>query len=258
MDGVRPTKRCLNDLGLNFPPLNTPLETVDHPLISKAQATPSLYASGGAERVLALTDHYWCKVKIHDHRGVAGEVDHIGTADLPSHLWWLVTAGRRQGDSPKHDFYDQITQECQRAARGLPQTVSSEVLLPNEKDKKRYVAEQAALAVESIKAVVRECLCRSAHAGDAVVAETDGHRIVGLVKPMDGESYVAVAAEGFIDPNMLAIILNAVPEVNADDWLPEPGDVLGIQPLNGQIVYSALLPASALAALLEESDGDFL
>lgn len=254
MSGVRPTKRCLDDLELGFPSITTPLTSVDHPLVSKAQTVPRQVTSGGTERVLALSDRFWCKVKVGNYRGIAGELQHDPASGLPEHQWWLVAAGHRQADSPKHDFYDQITQECQRAARGMPNNVSSDALLPATIDAKRYIAEQAALLVDSIRQIVRDCLRRSTHTGEASVAETDGHRIVGLVKSTDGESYVAVAAEGFIRPDLIAIILDAVPGLSADDWIPEPGEVLGIQPISGQIIYSAMLPASAQAELLEEGE----
>lgn len=43
-----------------------------------------------------------------------------------------------------------------------------------------------------------------------------------------------------------------------EDWSVEPGEVLGITPDVGQIVYSAILPPESLAQILEESEGGYL
>jgi len=54
--GVRPTKRCLADLGVELPDLGSPLEEIDVPIVVSAQAVPEQRDAGGAERVVALTD----------------------------------------------------------------------------------------------------------------------------------------------------------------------------------------------------------
>ena len=98
---VRPTKRCLSDLGLSFPTVNTPLSAIDHPLIGKAQRLPDDVASGGAERIKALTDRVWFKVKVVNLRGAATELlpedsaqpELLSTAQA---WWWLGAAGERK------------------------------------------------------------------------------------------------------------------------------------------------------------------
>lgn len=66
--GVRPTKRCLGDLGVELPDLGVRLEESDQPVIVNAQAVPEQRDAGGAERVVALTDRVWFKVKTSDYR----------------------------------------------------------------------------------------------------------------------------------------------------------------------------------------------
>ncbi|MGO2748344.1 hypothetical protein [Microbacterium sp.] len=74
MSHVRPTKRCLDDLRLKFAPLDVPLHETEHDLVAKAQRLPNESASGGAERVLAIDDRVWFKVKVGDYRGAGGRV----------------------------------------------------------------------------------------------------------------------------------------------------------------------------------------
>lgn len=114
------------------------------------------------------------------------------------------------------------------------------------------------MATEAIRRIVREAIARSAQAGGLHVAMSGQHRIGALVKSIEGETYLAIAAEGFIDRHVLAIILDAVPGVPPDDWIAEPGDVAGIVPEDGQFVFSTMLPVESLSSILDEVDGQFL
>lgn len=62
------------DLGQSIPDLGTPLDEVDHVVVKVAQAVPEQHAAGGAERVLALKDRVWFKVKVSDQRAVITEL----------------------------------------------------------------------------------------------------------------------------------------------------------------------------------------
>ncbi len=62
-------------------------------------------------------------------------------------------------------------------------------------------------------------------------------------------TYLAIAMEGFLDPRAVAVVLSAVPGMS------DPGEVLGITPGAGQLVYSAMLPPETLAAVLDDSSG---
>jgi hypothetical protein len=72
--GVRPTKRCLGDLGAEAPDLGVPLEEIDHPIVVDAQSVPEQRDAGGAERIVALTDRVWFKVKTSEHRAAVTEL----------------------------------------------------------------------------------------------------------------------------------------------------------------------------------------
>ncbi|MDO5737426.1 MAG: hypothetical protein Q4P15_13245 [Propionibacteriaceae bacterium] len=260
---VRPTKRALNDLGLDFPHLTLPLDQVPHRLVQHAQRVPDEVDAGGAERIRDIDDRVWFKVKSGTSRGAAGRVktpDEI-TEDqvdgLPAKAWWLVAAGSRQADTAAGDFYSRISAECRRAGAGTGR-ISTDVLLPTAVDYRRWIAERATLVVEALKHTVREAIARSAQCGDLHVAEARGHRIGALVQSRDGDTYLAVTAEGYVDHKILAIILSAVPNVAVDDWMAEPGPVLGIEPNQGQFVFSTMLPPAALSAILEEIDDHFL
>ncbi|WBL20236.1 hypothetical protein [Citricoccus sp. NR2] len=256
MSGVRPTRRCLENLGLLFPSLDVALDKIKHDLIAKSQRLPEEQDAGGAERVISIDDRIWLKVKIKEHRGAGGHISD-GPTGKPSG-WWLVAGGVRRADSTSQDFYSTLTEECERKARSTSAKVNSSHLLPQEIDYRRLELEQATIGVESLKRAVREAICQSAHSGRPVVAETKGQRLIAYVKSRDGETYLAVVTEGFLDPNQIAIILSAVPGMDHNDWGIEPDEVLGIRPDAGQLVYSAMLPPESLAEILEESPGGYL
>lgn len=249
MTAVRPTKRCLDDLDLSFPPLEQPLHEMEHALIAKAQRVPSEVAAGGAERVLAIDDRVWFKVKVGSHRGAAGLVAD-GPEGLPD-VWWLVAAGVRRADSQDVDFYAVLEAACRRSAEGSRSSVSSEHLLLQDIDLRRWRLEETTLAVVSIQGAVRDAIRRSALAGEPVEARTRAPRATAWVVSREGETYLAIAAAGFLDPREVAVVLASVPGVTADDWQIEPGEVLGIAPSMDRLVYSTLLSTDLLAAMLD-------
>ncbi|REJ05123.1 hypothetical protein DY023_11125 [Microbacterium bovistercoris] len=256
MSSVRPTKRSLDDLGLGFPPLDTPLHEIKHELIAKAQRLPDEHASGGAERILAISDRLWFKVKVGESRGAGGQIE-AGDCDVPQR-WWLVAGGLRRADSKEQDFYARLEVECRRAGAGTSASVNSDHLLPQDIDKRRFEAEQAALGVIALQRAVREGISRSANSGHPVEGVAGRQRLIIWVKSGDADTYLAISAEGFFDPKELAIILDAVPGMTADDWAIEPSEVLGIKPDVGQLVYSAMIPPESLAEVLAADDGDVL
>lgn len=254
---VRPTKRALCDLGLTFPKLDVPLATIDHPLIGKAQDLPEAVRAGGAERIVSITDRVWFKVKVGDYRGAGGEVESPPDPTVPDRAWWLAAAGQRKADTPAQDFYGRLTVECQRAGKGSG-GVNSDGILPQSVDYKRWAVELATLAVTAMQGLVRKAIVKSAHDGMYWTVTVQRHVIGALVRRVDGESYLAITSEGFYDQKLVAMLLSSVPGVPADDWSPEPGPVLGIEPDQGQIVFSTMIPPASLVALLEEDDVDYL
>jgi hypothetical protein len=262
-DRVRPTKRALDDLEISFPPLSQRLDALAHPLVEHAQRIPEEVTAGGAERIRELGDRVWFKTKTRNHRGAVGEVltpERFGMktgTGLPTQAWWLVAAGRRQADTANKDFYARIATEGRRAGSGSGE-VSTNILLPTDIDYRRWKNERATLATEAIRHTVRWAIARSAQVGGLHMTQARQHRIGALVRTQDGETYLAVTAEGFLDHKVLAIILDAVPGVSTDDWQVEPGEVLGIQPEHGQFVFSTILSGSSLSMILEEIGDHFL
>lgn len=222
---------------------------MDHPLVAKAQSVPGDVAAGGADRIRSLADRVWFKVKTRNLRGAVTELGatDVGSLDLDAATdvrWWVAAAGERRQDSVT-DFYRGLEAECRR--RG-----SSTHLLPQPIDARRLTAELAARFAVHIGTVVREAVARSLRDGKLWRAATSGHSVGAVVRMQDGSAYLAVMAEGFLDPKVLAVVLGSVPGVAADDWMAEPGEVLGIRPGPGQIVYSTVIPEDVQAALLEE------
>ncbi|WP_211249247.1 hypothetical protein [Nocardioides aequoreus] len=89
---VRPTKRCIDDLGVDLPDLGLPLNEIAHSVIASAQSLPEQRDAGGAERVVSLSDRVWFKVKTSDHRAAATE---LGSGEVPDWTpptrgaWWI-------------------------------------------------------------------------------------------------------------------------------------------------------------------------
>lgn len=260
--GVRPTKRALTDLDLTFPPLTERLEGMGHPLIIDAQTAPEKLKAGGAKRVIELRDRSWFKVKTMDYRGATGQISDIpddclqfGPFPVPDQ-WWLVAAGHRRGDTPNQDFYGRLVAEAERAGKGTG-SVNTDGLLPKVVDFQRWRGEAAAVAVVTLQEVVRGAIARSAQTGHACTAtltqpSSRNHEIEARVASRDGDTYLTISSEGFVDPKLIAVILDAVPQMSADDWIAEDNCSYG------QIMFSAMIPQSALSEVLEGVDGHFL
>ncbi|MDX3004005.1 hypothetical protein PWY87_20110 [Kribbella solani] len=252
--GVRPTKRCLTDLGRKFPSVNTPLSTVDHPLIEKAQQLPAEAQAGGAERVRSLTDRVWFKVKVTNHRGAATKLNPDDASHRAQLLtttdtwWWICAAGERKSDS-RTDFYKTIEAEAVRTGTGSGQ-VSTDQLLPGEIDFKRLNAEVALQAGLAIRDLTRRLIYESLTSGKVVTAEFSSYVLKACVRARE-EAYLAIATEGFINPSVLAIILDAVPGVPHADWQVEPGGAMGVEVAYGQIVFSTIIPPATQAQIIE-------
>ena len=247
---VRPTKRCLADLGLPLPDLSQPLDEIDNPVVVTAQAVPAKRDAGGARRILSLSDRVWFKVKTGDQRAV---VTQLHGDDLPNGLppgtgsWWIGAAGHRQADSPQRDFYESIRRECTDG-----KTVSTTCLLPGDWDWRRLTAEQAVAWRREMKRMVIRLIAMSLTTGRLAVAEFRHHRVKAFVRVDDGhEAYLAIIAEGIPDPAIFALLLDCVPGITTDAWQPEPSPLAAMEPSPGEIIWSTLFPSEVASAILE-------
>ncbi|WP_329004388.1 hypothetical protein OHA18_13425 [Kribbella sp. NBC_00709] len=189
-----------------------------------------------------------------NYRGAATK---LGSEDT-SHLelltatdawWWICAAGERKSDS-RTDFYKSIEAEASRAGTGSGH-VSTAHLLPQEIDFKRLDAEIALQASRAIRDLTRRLIYDSLTSGKVVSAEFSNYVLKACVRAREEEAYLAIAAEGFINPAILAIVLDAVPDIPHEDWQIEPGGAMGVDVAYGQIVFSTVIPPTAQAQIVE-------
>lgn len=248
---ARPTRRCLNDLGITVPNLDVLLSSLAHPLVTKSQSIPEHLSNGSAERVVSLTDRVWFKVKVGEERGVVGDL----TADLPpsalslDQAWWLCGAGIRREDSPQLDFYARLKKAAFSTGAS---SCSTDFLLPTDWDLDRLTAEAGVNA----ERVMRELVVVSAALSlrtSTIQVFTLGDRDVRVRIHVhdDGRAYVVIGATGSLDPTFFVALLSAIPGVNPKDWLPEPRGTLPIELAPGEIVWSTLLPPESQQLLLD-------
>lgn len=190
-------------------------------------------------------------------RAASTSPTHRSGDQLPASSWWLVAAGPRQNDSPQHDFYATLVRSCRLAGKGTGSPTTAH-LLPVDVDYRRWIAERATAWRAAVQRTVRGAIARSAQRGGLNIATTQGYDIGALVRSKDGDTYLTITTEGFIEPRMLAIILEAVPDVSREDWLPEAGPIGGLKSRLGRLLFSTMIPAEALSHVLEEVDGSFL
>jgi hypothetical protein len=77
---------------------------------------------------------------------------------------------------------------------------------------------------------------------------------VRILMLKDGQIYLAISSVGATDPDFFALVLSAFDGLTADDWLPEPGPYLQVQPDPGEILWSTILSPEAQQSLLDELD----
>ncbi|QGQ20462.1 hypothetical protein GC089_16285 [Cellulomonas sp. JZ18] len=246
---MRPTIRCLrDDLDLPLPPINDPLHLLDHPVIAKAQRTPTEVASGSAERIRSLHDWVWFKQRAGRFRAAVTELpaDH-----QPVGGWWIGAAGSRSAGNAD-DVYAELETIAKREAKGTKAKTDSSWMLPDSQDETRLRLEEGVAVVLAIRFVVRRLVARSLRTGKGWTAEFSNATVSAHVRADDGEAYLVIATEGFIDPSLIANILGSIPDIPADDWLAEPGGAAGVQPAPGQIIYSTLIPTNVQDKILDE------
>ncbi|MGH3801005.1 MAG: hypothetical protein ACRDTD_12865, partial [Pseudonocardiaceae bacterium] len=112
---VRPTLRCLtDDLGLKIPPINDPLDELDHPLLRRANQQFAEPRSS-RERISSIDATVLFKVKAQRWRGAVW-IDAAGRS-------WMVAAGQREEGS-QDDFSPRLwpTPPAAREPNTMPST----------------------------------------------------------------------------------------------------------------------------------------
>lgn len=240
--GVRPTRGVLELLRLPVPTLTTILHELDEPLIKKAQSVPDALRSGKAERILALSDRVWFKVKRSRQRGAATCLSTEEARALPvEHHWWLGATGIRHEDSPHDDFYAQL--------KGYFE--DSTGLLPDEWDKRRLLAEAGTLAARVTQAAVRGAVAEALRTGEIVVLGLGDRDVRLRIRVLDdGEAYLAVSFRNTVEDKFMVAVLGSIPGVAGEDWLIEPTSPLHLPLEPGEMVWSTLLSTEVQRALL--------
>lgn len=249
---ARPTLRCLReDLRLAVPPVNRPLDEIDHPLLRKAvQAFADPQA--GHERIRAIDDQILFKVKVGRWRGAVW-VD----ADLP----WLIAAGQREDGSPD-DFYAALEADA-NAARAryndehsppLATATYSGHLLPAREDDLRYRAEHAVRLERRLRQVVRDLVRASLLNGHEHAVMLDGAAVgVHVLAERGHETYAGIRIIGSVPPQLTATILSMVPGCDPAGWMSDYAMPERPMAPQEQIWSNLMDPAEAAKFLDEEA-----
>lgn len=250
MEPTRPTLRALReDLRLPLPPLDQPLDEIDHPLLAKARAQFTTDGTGH-ERIRVIDDEIVFKVKIQRWRGAVW---------LDAHIPWLIAAGIRE-DGSGDDFYQALARDAQTARARYNAENTKPIggktyiahLLPTDDDHKRHRLEAGIRLVRRLIIVIRDLTCGSLHDGHEHAADLSGFRLGIVVRADDGhETYVAVKITGSVPDDLVAVILRHVPGCDPELWdtavrLPE-------RSLYGpEQAWFNIMDPKAAARLLEE------
>ena len=258
---VRPTKRGMDDLGIEVPEIDAPLHAIDQADIRGVQAIPKQLEAGGAKRLVGLKDRVWFKYKFDATRGA---VTRLGEAEVAPEVagdsavgrWWAGAFGPRNADSPQRDFYSQLVSECERHGKALGTgRGSSEHLLPQDWDIRRLSAELSIQWVDAINDLVIGMIAESLGTGKQVIAEAEDQLITAAVRATSkDEAYLIISAVGVPDARVQAAVLSSVPGIDANEWMPDQvvqREGLDLKPESGEVVWSTLLSPKIQALILE-------
>lgn len=260
-NGVRPTKRCLDDLRVSPPTADVPLSLVEADPVPEAQAHPERFEAGGVERIQVLKDRVWFKMKTSRWRGAVVRLtddDLLAEAEVQGQLaiaapdrWWLGAAGTRE-DGSRRDFYEAIASasQCEKTPEKRD-GVSTDDLLPQPWDRKRLLLERTYQQRKIYEEVMLVAAAKSLRCGKAVMADFSAYSMGVLIRADSGDQFVAFIAKNVLDVRVLAAMLDAFPGIDNDDWAPEPGGAFGLDPGPGEVVYSTVLPAAVADSILE-------
>lgn len=248
MDHPRPTLRCVReDLKLPIPPIDDPLDEIDHPLLAKA-AEQFTDDTTRHERIRAIDDEILFKVKVRRWRGA------IWTEES---LPWLIAAGVRE-DGSLDDFYASLAVDAQAArarynaehAKPLVTGTYCGHLLPNQDDYERYQLEAGTRLIRHLSESVRVLIRASLHDGREHSTGFSTFVLGVQVRADNGhETYVAVRITGSVPDNIIYLVLDLVPGCDRDGWYPEPR--LPGRPLYGaEQAWSNLMDPKVASTLL--------
>lgn len=241
---MRPTLRCLrDDLAVTKPPpVDQPLDIIDHPILRKANASfPTADTPG--ERIAAIDDTVLFKVKIQRWRGAVWR---------PISEQWPVAAGRRQAGSPD-DFYADLAARGRQwraetnAAGALRVTTDTYVerLHPTEQDRRRLALEEADRRSRAYREVVPRLVRLAADSGEEERDEAAGYTIGVLIERRElDEVYVGLRIVGPVSVTDHVVILARVPGTEIDSWFIDTMPLRPSEP--GEIVWSTLIDLSVL------------
>ncbi|WP_305785954.1 hypothetical protein [Symbioplanes lichenis] len=218
-----------------------------HDLIREAQRLPDTCAAGGAERIRSLGDRLWFKVKTGRWRGAATDLPHERGGR--SARWWLGAGGYRRDGDPA-DFYAVLAAAAKRAARTSTSPASSDRWLPTQWDWDRLEAEETVAWELQPRRVIGGMIARSLRDGRAYHTVFRRFSVTAVARAQDGETYLVIGFDTAADAGTLSAILRAVPGIEEDDWMIEPGKVLGIEAAPGEHIWSTALPTRVAADLL--------
>ena len=220
---VRPTLRCLTeDLGLKIPPIDDPLDELDHPLLRKANQQFA-EQSGRRERISSIDATVLFKVKAQRWRGAVW-TDAAGNR-------WMIAAGWREEGS-QDDFYEALSHAAHSARARYnaehtpPLATNTDVTpwLPDDADQDRFAAEGAVRLIRDIEATVRRLVRASLLDGQEHTAPVTKAALGVLVRADSGhETYIALRIRGSVPKNLLVVILDLVPGCDRNTWFPELG-----------------------------------
>jgi hypothetical protein len=249
MQRARPTLRALREnLRLPVPPVDDPLDEIDHPVLTKASAQFADSATPH-ERIRAINDQVLLKVKIQRWRAAAWL-----EADLP----WIIAAGTRE-DGAADDFYAALQTDAKaararyNAENSQPITGTTYVghLLPADEDRIRYQAEAGVRALRRLRQAIHTLTCASLRDGYEHSVDL-GTSVIGIqIRADDGhETYCAVRIAGPVPTELVALVLELIPGCEPQSWAPEarmPDRSL----IGNEQIWSTLMDPHAAAKLLD-------
>lgn len=129
--------------------------------------------------------------------------------------------------------------------------IDTDILLPQEWDRNRLKAEIAYAEYRAYEEIMIMATARSLRSGKVVTAEFSQFSMGVLVRADQGQQFVAFIARNVFDPKRLAVMMNALPGITADDWGPEPGGIADLRPGSGEIIWSAVLEPETADRILD-------